>query len=581
MMQSVLKLDETPDSNAIAPIKALIVDDSSLDRLILQKMLTKKGYDVYTAFDGDMAVEMFEQCTPDIVFMDLYLPEKTGYEITESLKEISQGQYIPVIFVTAATDDASLEACLDSGGDDFIVKPIKESLLHAKIGSLLRIKKMHDDLLKEKKIIHEYATTQEKDMNDANEIIHNINVPLFYNPGNIKYSLEPQFIISGDIFCSAIGPTGNHVVLIGDNTGHGLPAAIGSLIVYDVFYTMVEKGFSLEIMIDEINQKLFRLLPSDRFLAATIIEVYSEDRVIKVFNAGMPDTIITNDDGSVVKRVSSMDMPLGIKQSCKNDIQTEMIAINNKNRIYIFSDGLPEIFNREGEQFTEDRIISAFQNPNADDWFDTILNDAEKFRDNSEKTDDLLFVEINCNDALVKTNERMKFFGEQQTTEQQAAMDWSFKLDLHGQAISHSNPVTASLDSISNIQGLKNHHEKLFLILSEMYSNSLEHSLLGLSSKIKEEEDGFMKYYQLRESGLETILDESLIIEINNRIETKKNILSISMSDTGSGFDYSNIESDLGSNKLKSGRGIALLADLCSRYEYSDGGKALKVEYEW
>ena len=127
------------DENAV--VKALIVDDSNLDRLIMQKMLMKQGYDVYVAYDGHMAIDLFKEVRPDIIFMDLYLPEASGYEITQKIKELCGEAYIPIIFVTGATDDAALEKCLNSGGDDFIVKPVKETLLKAKIGSLLRIKK--------------------------------------------------------------------------------------------------------------------------------------------------------------------------------------------------------------------------------------------------------------------------------------------------------------------------------------------------------------------------------------------------------------------------------------------------------
>ena len=114
-----------------------------------------------------------------------------------------------------------------------------------------------------------------------------------------------------------------------------------------------------------------------------------------------------------------------------------------------------------------------------------------------------------------------------------------------------------------------------------MYSNSVEHGLLGLSSAIKEEKDGFLKYYELRQVGLESIENETLSIEINNRIENEKGVLSILMEDSGCGFDYSQIEEGLLENNKKSGRGIGLIADLCNKYEYSNGGRTLKVEYEW
>ena len=78
VLHSVFK-NEVEDEEDIleVPVKALVVDDSNLDRLILQKLLMKQGYDVYYAHDGHSAIEKFHECEPDIVFMDLYLLDST------------------------------------------------------------------------------------------------------------------------------------------------------------------------------------------------------------------------------------------------------------------------------------------------------------------------------------------------------------------------------------------------------------------------------------------------------------------------------------------------------------------------
>lgn len=568
--------DDVKDPENDSAVKALIIDDSKIDRLILQKLLINNGYDVCLVFDGHMALEMFEEYQPDIVFMDLYLPGTTGYGLTKKLKQLTNGYYVPVIFVTAATDDKALEQCLDSGGDDFIVKPIKERLLKAKVGSLLRIKKMHDDLLLEKEAILKYSNAQAKDMHDANKIIRNIREPLFYNPGNIKYSLEAQYIISGDMLCSAVGPSGNHIVMVGDNTGHGLPAAIGSLIIYDVFYSMVRKGFEIEAIIEEINHKLFRLLPSDRFFAVSLIEIEPEYEMIRVWNAGMPDVIVTHSDGAIKKRVASLHMPLGIKNLNKDDIEPVRITINNSNRIYAYSDGITDIFNDKGELFGEESVLVSLRIPNADDRFDHVMDNANKFRDSHTQTDDILFVEINCDKSAVNIDEKVDI-----KQDELSPMHWSLNLDLQLDAIRHTNPVQVIHQTISRLQGLGNHREKLFLILSEMYSNAVEHGILGLDSSIKEEENGFIKYYELRQSGLEKISNVSLSINIDHHAENDKGVVSIAMEDSGDGFDYTKVVSELSTNNKKSGRGVALLADLCRKYEYSNGGRSLKVEYEW
>lgn len=569
------EVSEEDEENEVQ-IKALVVDDSNIDRLILQKMLLKNGYDVYVASDGHMAIDMFKQCQPDIVFMDLYLPETSGYEITRNLKRLSEGKYVPIIFVTGATDDKSLEDCLDSGGDDFIVKPVKESLLKAKVGSLLRIKQMHDQVLLEKEVITNYSKAQTKDMHDANEIIENIRKPHFNDTGNIKYSLQPQYIISGDLLCSVVGPSGNHVILVGDNTGHGLPAAIGSMIIYDVFYSMVRKGYGIEDIIEEINFKLYRLLPSDRFFAATFIEIHPEYEIASIWNAGMPDVIVTNGNGTVKQSIASMHMPLGIINLKKDDVEPVNICITSVNRIYAYSDGVTELFDKYGEQYGEKRLLESLRLSNPDERFDHALNSLTDFMAGFPQTDDILFVEINCDIDKVSINRE-----KESSVDESAPMNWSLNLNLQADAIKYMNPVPVILQSMIDLQGLQAEREKLFMILSEMYSNALEHGVLGLCSSIKEQEDGFVKYYEQRQSGLEGLDEASLSININNHVENKKGIVSITVEDSGQGFDYSELMGQLQENEKKSGRGIGLIADLSRNFEYSNDGKTLKVEYEW
>ena len=200
-------------------IKALIIEDSKLDQMILKKMLINKGHDVFIASNAHMAIDLFNNIQPDIVFMDLYLPDTSGYELTKILKGLSGDKDVPVIFVTGASDDGSLEKCLESGGDDFIVKLIKENLLNARTNSLLRVKKIHDELRLEKEVIAAYRDEQIKNLHDAKRVIYNLQKPRFYNSGNMEWIYIPQNILSGDIICSAINPFGNHVFLIGDNQG--------------------------------------------------------------------------------------------------------------------------------------------------------------------------------------------------------------------------------------------------------------------------------------------------------------------------------------------------------------------------
>jgi two-component system, HptB-dependent secretion and biofilm response regulator len=559
-------------------VKALVVEDKKLDQYLMREVLSADDYDVVLASTGKEAIDIFIDYQPDIVFMDINLPDVSGYSVTRELKEISQEKYIPVIFVTGTYDDEILEKCFASGGDDFILKPVKQKLLIAKAKSLLRLKEMHDDLLHEKQAISGYSDEQLKDLYDADNVIHNIHKPRFYDSGNLDWSYIPQNILSGDIVCSAIDPSGNQVILVGDNTGHGLPAAIGSIITCETFYSMVHKGFDIGIIIEEINKKLCYLLPTDRFLSACIMEFDIDYQSMNIWNAGMPEVYIINKNKELKDKIVSVHLPLGIVLTSKNDIKPTRVELDNGDRVYSYTDGLIEVFNNNGEVFGENRLIESIKtNYRSKLRVDAIINDTKVFCNNAAATDDVLLLEIDCNKSRIKKVRKTK-----NHTQEIKPMNWDVNFDLKTEVICKSNPVPVIIQALVDMQGFNGHREKIFLILTEMYSNALEHGILKLDSSIKEKQNGFHDYYVLRQDRLNDLSDGNIRITISHFIDNGNGVISITIEDSGNGFDYAEVIQEIhASSTAKSGRGIALLRDLCRKCEYSEGGSKLNVEYEW
>jgi two-component system, HptB-dependent secretion and biofilm response regulator len=558
-------------------VKALVIDDSKLDQMILKRMLVNNGHDVCLASSGDMAIEMFEDFDPDIVLMDINLPDISGYDLTKIIKRLSADKYIPVIFVTGTSDDDSLGECLDSGGDDFIIKPVKENLLNAKTGSLLRVKKMHDELFHEKEEILSHRDEQLKDLYDADKVIHNIHKPRFYNSGNLEWSYVAQNILSGDIICSAIDPSGNHIILVGDNTGHGLPAAIGSMITCETFYSMVNKGFDIQLIIEEINKKLFYLLPTDRFLSACIMEIDFEYRLIKIWNAGIPAVILCGSNGELKNKLPSVHLPLGITLIHETEVVPIRVNLEDGDRIYAYTDGLTEIFDETGEMYGEKRLLTSISNyADVDKRIDAIINDANQYSNHAPATDDILLLEINCDKSCIKGQNKHKI-----SCVESVPMEWHIRFEFKNDILCKSNPIPAVIQSMVDIQGFGGHREKIFLVLTEMYSNAVEHGLLKLDSIIKNEENGFLKYYELRQARLSELNDGLVLIDVDHYVEGDKGIVSLTMENNGVGFDFKQYISTLNSNVNKSGRGIALIQDLCRKCIYTKDGCKLNVEYEW
>ena len=115
----------------------LLVEDNELNRDMLSRRLSRKGFDVQFAFDGQEAVEKAKALMPDLVLMDIGLPVIDGYDATRAIKSDDATKAIPVIALTAHAMAEDRKRCLDAGCDDFDTKPIELSRLLEKIQTLL------------------------------------------------------------------------------------------------------------------------------------------------------------------------------------------------------------------------------------------------------------------------------------------------------------------------------------------------------------------------------------------------------------------------------------------------------------
>ncbi|MCB0532512.1 MAG: response regulator transcription factor [Lewinellaceae bacterium] len=118
--------------------KILIVDDEPDILEFLQYNLRKEGYAVVAAYDGKQALEVAEREKPDLIVMDIMMPELDGVETCRILRERKEFEHVPIAFLTARDEDFSQITALDVGGDDYITKPIKPRVLTSRINALLR-----------------------------------------------------------------------------------------------------------------------------------------------------------------------------------------------------------------------------------------------------------------------------------------------------------------------------------------------------------------------------------------------------------------------------------------------------------
>ncbi|MFQ5572167.1 MAG: response regulator [Acidiferrobacterales bacterium] len=117
--------------------KILLVEDNQMNRDMLSRRLTRKGYEVAIAVDGQQGIEMARSQTPDLILMDMSLPVLDGWEATRQLKSAPETQAIPIIALTAHAMAGDREKAVEAGCNDYDTKPIELPRLLEKIEALL------------------------------------------------------------------------------------------------------------------------------------------------------------------------------------------------------------------------------------------------------------------------------------------------------------------------------------------------------------------------------------------------------------------------------------------------------------
>lgn len=127
--------------------RILVVEDSKATADILSSQLSRVGYEVSCAENGLRGLDVARQFRPDLVLCDVMMPEMDGLTFCRHIKSMAMHRYVPVIMLTAKIETKDIVAGLEIGADDYVIKPYKFEELKARIGAMLRIKSLQEELL--------------------------------------------------------------------------------------------------------------------------------------------------------------------------------------------------------------------------------------------------------------------------------------------------------------------------------------------------------------------------------------------------------------------------------------------------
>jgi CheY-like chemotaxis protein len=561
---------------ALESLTILIAEDSAADRMLLSSIVRRQGHQVLTAANGAEAVEAFRQQRPQLVLMDAMMPVMDGFEAARQIKELAGETLVPIIFLTSLSESEALARCLEVGGDDFLAKPYNQVILAAKIKAMDRLRRLQTTVLQQRDQIarhHDYLLNEQR---VAKAVFDKVAHSGCLKAPNIRYLQSPYALFNGDLLLAAFTPAGDMHVLLGDFTGHGLPAAVGAMPLAEVFYGMTAKGYGLAETLREMNAKLKRILPVDMFCCATMLCLSFQRRSVEVWNGGMPDGYLHSIATGERTLLTARHLPLGVLSPQTFDDRTEVFPMAIGDRVFLLSDGVIDTCDANEQLFGVQRLQQVFAaNRQPDALFEDINQALRDFR--GEARDDVSMVEVSLLDP-VQLSPPAPVYSD---SGQSCPLDWSVSFEYRAATLKRFNPLPYLLQLLLEVHGLRTQSGALYSVLAELYSNALEHGVLGLDSNLKSDVAGFARYYQQRNSRLDELQDGYVRVHLQVTPRDEGGCLVIRVEDSGKGFDVERVMERPVDPVRLSGRGVNLIRQLGHNASWSDDGRSARVEFFW
>ena len=339
----------------------LAIDDNKIIRKSLEKMLLNQGHQIETAANGKQGLEMAERIQPELILLDIVMPDLNGWEVCTLLKQNPATKDIPVIMLTALDDVDALEQSFHAGAVDYIRKPFNHRELNLRINNtLLMTRNMNK--------VQEWNRRTANDLKIASSLQKSIlsTVPIFtpYFDVFLQYYPSKAFV-GGDVFDIISRPNGDCCIYLADVSGHGVGPALASSMVKVIVKGIVDT-LGVESVAGICNQLELQyrnyITSPSMYLTLFMMVFHQKTKTWQCLNCGHPNPFIYQNGTLVSDKLlqNKGGMPIGFSpvpgEGYQEEDQVSFEATDDMH-LLLYTDGIDEATHEEtGELLGPERL---------------------------------------------------------------------------------------------------------------------------------------------------------------------------------------------------------------------------------
>jgi len=326
----------------------LLVDDEPTNIKIVNSIL-KDEYKIRVATNGAKALELVTATPlPDLILLDVVMPEMDGYEVCTRLKNVSATKDIPVVFLTGQTETSDETRGFEVGAVDYIHKPFSPAVVQARVHTHLALRGVRQQLAQQ-------LDTIKKELEVARKI--QLSILPHEVPAVRDLDLAARYIpmtqVAGDFYDFMVIDDNHIGILVADVSGHGMPAALIASMLKIALAAQTEHAAEPAQVLTRLNQTLCGKFHG-HYVTASYVYLDMERRILRYAGAGHPPVLMFDAATGKIRDLEENGFFLSWMEDAT--YSSREVPLGHGDWVILYTDGITETKNREREEFGMERF---------------------------------------------------------------------------------------------------------------------------------------------------------------------------------------------------------------------------------